>query len=93
MNDNVIKFVVNKACYGGRYSRSMFQLENTLTCIRFDKMYVNQFDCYRINMYFVGLGNSREINMHPSNQFKHSTSPCKSKIRNDILKEKCLKWN
>ena len=91
MNDNVIKFVVNKACYSKRYSRSMFQLEKALACIRFDKMYVNQLDCYRINIYFVGLGNSREINMNPSNQFKYSTNPRKSKIRNDILKEKWFK--
>ena len=51
-------------------------------------MSVHQFNCYQRNMYFIIIGNSRNKVIDPSNRFKYYSHPRKSKILNDMLKNK-----
>ena len=71
INDYNINVVIDTSDHGGNYTRSIFCFENSLLVNYFAIIFVTTVNKYQRNMYYIGLGYTRETKINPSSQFNY----------------------
>ena len=62
---DTVKLILNKSTHGGSYNWSMFMIENNLE----NNYFFSQFNHYQRNIYFIGIGSTRDNIINPPSQF------------------------
>ena len=70
INNNIVKCVRSTSAYGGKYSWSMFLLENSLSNNYLSQMNISRYNKkYQRNIYLIGIGVEGDTIINPSTQF------------------------
>ena len=67
----------------------MFMIKNDIENSYFDKYSVLQFNHYQKNIYFIGIGTTRDNIINPSSYFVKYSCPHKPRSLTNYFKKNC----